>query len=300
MNTFAMTLVIISAVFHAGWNILGKSSRGSGVAFTLSASATVSVILTPYIIWYLLEIGWHTLPESFWIMVLASGIFQIVYLVGLIVAYKHAEIGVIYPIVRALPVLMVGIVTSLLGSLLNATQWSGFVLITLGCVLVPLTSMRDLKWRSYCNLGVFWSFIAAIGTTGYSIVDKHALGLASKLTQQVMSDTYTAIFYLGVQFLAIALPILVWCLFTFKTNEIRQAWKIKKQAGVAGVMMAGTYGLVLIAMDMTANVSLVVALRQVSIVFGVIMGCVFLKESWSYARMAGVTMILVGLVLSLS
>ena len=43
-------------------------------------------------------------------------------------------------------------------------------------------------------------------------------------------------------------------------------------------MMAATYGLVLFAMTMTENVSLVVALRQVSIIFGVVMGIYFLKE----------------------
>ena len=49
MSIVPMALVVFSAILHAGWNILGKNNRGSGMAFTLAASATAAVILTPYI-----------------------------------------------------------------------------------------------------------------------------------------------------------------------------------------------------------------------------------------------------------
>ncbi len=35
MDVLAIGLVVFSAVLHAGWNILGKSHAGSGVAFTM-------------------------------------------------------------------------------------------------------------------------------------------------------------------------------------------------------------------------------------------------------------------------
>ena len=64
--------------------------------------------------------------------------------------------------------------------------------------------------------------------------------------------------------------------------------------------MATTYGLVLSAMTMTDNVSLVVALRQISIVFGLLMGVWFLKERWFATRLLSVITILLGLFLSLA
>ncbi|GAL11813.1 metabolite transporter (DMT) superfamily [Vibrio astriarenae] len=64
--------------------------------------------------------------------------------------------------------------------------------------------------------------------------------------------------------------------------------------------MATTYGLVLFAMTMTDNVSLVVALRQISIIFGLLMGIYILNEQWYRTRVVGVSMIAIGLVLSLT
>lgn len=66
-------------------------------------------------------------------------------------------------------------------------------------------------------------------------------------------------------------------------------------------MMASTYGLVLFAMTMTDNVSLVVALRQISIVFGLFMGGIwFLSEKWYLTRGLGVTSIVAGIILALA
>ncbi len=298
MDFFAIALVVFSAVLHAGWNILGKSNSGSGLAFTMTASLSACGVLTPYLIWYLTSIGWTSLPIEFWAMLTFSGLAQIIYLAGLVVAYKHADVGVIYPIARALPVMMVGAISVALGHEISPRQWLGFVLITFGCILVPLTQLRQVTVASYLNVGVFWALIAALGTTGYSVVDKEALTLLSRQVSVTLDDKYSAIFYLGAQFWAIGVPVLMWCLCSGNLHEFRVAWQIRKSAGMAGIMMALTYGMVLFAMTMTENVSLVVALRQVSIVFGLLMGIWFLSEKWYLTRGAGVVLILSGLILT--
>ncbi|MBY7950247.1 multidrug transporter [Vibrio fluvialis] len=299
MDVLAIGLVFFSAVLHAGWNILGKSHAGSGVAFTMAASLSACLLLTPYLIWYLVTVGWATLPMAFGGLLIISGLAQMVYLVGLIVAYKHADVGVIYPIARALPVMMVGALSMLLGHSLTQSQWLGFVLITLGCMLVPLTGFRQFTPRSYFNVGVLWALVAALGTTGYSVIDKEALLLLTQAAGEALGNSYSAIFYLGVQFWAMVLPVILWCLVTGNRKELQRAWQIRKAASMAGVMMASTYGLVLFAMTMTDNVSLVVALRQISIVTGLLMGVWFLAEKWHYTRGAGVVLILSGIVLTL-
>lgn len=62
-------------------------------------------------------------------------------------------------------------------------------------------------------------------------------------------------------------------------------------------MMSTTYGLVLYAMTMTENVSYVVALRQVSIVIGMVFGVFFLSEKLMPTRVLGSGLILLGLIL---
>ena len=195
--------------------------------------------------------------------------------------------------------MMVGALSMLLGNTLTHFQWLGFVLITLGCMLVPLTGFRQFTPRSYFNVGVLWALVAALGTTGYSVIDKEALLLLTQAAGDVLGNSYSAIFYLGVQFWAMVLPVILWCVVTGNRQELQRAWKIRKAASMAGVMMASTYGLVLFAMTMTDNVSLVVALRQISIVMGLLMGVWFLAEKWHYTRGAGVVLILSGIVLTL-
>lgn len=193
-----------------------------------------------------------------------------------------------------------GALTVALGYELNAQQWLGFLLITLGCVLVPVTSFRQITLGEYLNVGVFWALIAAFGTTGYSVVDKQALNLLTQQTSTILNDHYSAIFYLGVQFWVMGVPVLLWCIVSGSQQELQTAWMIRKSASMAGIMMASTYGLVLFAMTMTDNVSLVVALRQISIVFGLLMGVWLLAEKWYFTRGVGVLLILSGIILSLS
>lgn len=152
-----------------------------------------------------------------------------IYLVGLGVAYKQADIGVIYPMARALPVLMVGFGTLLLGYSLTYNQWLGFALITLGCLVVPLKSFKDLKPRAYLNLGVLWALIAAIGTTGYSIIDKEALLLLGSIESNSVTNRDASIFYLGMRFWAIALPLSAWLLLSKQSTEFVNAWRIRKK-----------------------------------------------------------------------
>ncbi|MBE8578063.1 multidrug transporter [Vibrio sp. OPT18] len=300
MEFSAIVIVIISALLHAGWNVLGKSNQGSGSSFFLASGFAAAAILTPYLIWYVYSVGFVNITLLFWQLLLLSGICQIIYLIGLGIAYKQADIGVIYPMARALPVLMVGLGTVLIGYELSINQWLGFALITLGCLFVPLKQFSELRFKAYLNLGVLWALIAAIGTTGYSIIDKEALLLLEPLSTPSITNKHTAIFYLGIQFWAIVLPLSLWLLVSNQRIEFHNAWLLRKRATLAGIMMASTYGLVLFAMTMTENVSLVVALRQVSIIFGVVMGIYFLKEKWHATRGVGVSLIIAGLVISLT
>lgn len=298
MSLWAIFLVVVSAFLHAGWNILSKNNKSSGKAFFLSSSAAASVLLTPYVVWYLHHTGYASLSAWFWWVLFISGFAQVIYLISLGFAYKHGDIGVIYPIARALPVLMVGIGTALLGYHLSPIVWFGFILITVGCLLVPLLSLKQFHMSDYLNAGVLWALVAALGTTAYSILDKEALVILSKELAMISGEIQIAIFYLALQFWVIFAVISVYLVVSRQLGEFREAWSIRRPSALAGVMMATTYGLVLYAMTMTDNVSYVVALRQMSIVFGMIFGVLLLKERFSIVRSIGTALIFLGLVIT--
>lgn len=66
---------------------------------------------------------------------------------------------------------------------------------------------------------------------------------------------------------------------------------------LAGLMVLSTYGLVLIAMAYTEDVSYLVALRQASIPLGALLGVFWLKETLSGFRWFSLALMMTGLVL---
>ncbi|MFT7456010.1 MAG: phosphonate utilization associated putative membrane protein [Marinobacter maritimus] len=305
MSVAAIILVVISALLHASWNIIGKSNKGSVQAFFFMSTFCSALLLSPYLLWFYFQVGNEDLNTEFWALLLISGLFQILYLLALGFAYKKADVGMVYPMARALPVFLVGGLSFWTGQVLSPLQWSGFTLITLGCLLVPLQRFRELSFNHYLNTGILWAAVAAVGTTGYSMIDNMALSILSdqlhgmhkdQLTSPILSDQLIAIFYLGAQFWATALPLAFYFIVRGQYQLFTEAWRIKKSACMAGLMMGLTYALVLNAMLLTDNVSVVVALRQISIVFGLLMGLYWLKEKLYFTRIMGCGFILCGLL----
>lgn len=293
MSVFALVLVVLSAIIHASWNLLGKS-RTPTPAFFCVASIGAGVLLLPVMA---VVLGKQPiLPVSFWLLLLASGFCQMVYMASLARAYQQADVGVVYPIARALPVLMVATVSSLLGQPLPASAWSGMVLVTLGCLMVPIVCFRRWHWRAYRQDGCLWALLAAIGTAGYSVLDNHALAVMAENAQGTLSPSLVAFGYLGMQFIVTGFWLLLWCCNGSGRQQLRHGWQDKGVALLTGVMMGGTYGLVLLAMTLTDNVSYVVALRQLSIPIGVGLGIWLLREPAHRPRLVGAGLVCLGLV----
>jgi drug/metabolite transporter (DMT)-like permease len=72
-------------------------------------------------------------------------------------------------------------------------------------------------------------------------------------------------------------------------NELNHPFEVS----LGGILMRGGYILVLYVMSI-APVSYILALRQVSVVIGALMGVIFLKESYGRVRMFGSIIIFIG------
>lgn len=107
MSVWAIVLVIISAFLHASWNILGKTNKASVQSFFFMSAFCMALLLSPYLIWFYVTADSQDFSAEFWGLLTLSGVLQVIYLLGLGFAYKKADIGLVYPMARALPVLMV-------------------------------------------------------------------------------------------------------------------------------------------------------------------------------------------------
>lgn len=294
MSPTALALVLVSVCLHAGWNLLGKRQAPSLAFFTLAMGGG-GLAFAPLL--WLGPSPW-SLPSAFWAWLIASGLCQTLYMAGLAWAYARGEISVLYPLARALPVVLVPLVgLGLPGDQsLGALDWLGMVLILVGALCLPMSSWRALSLRTYLTPALGFALLAAVGTVGYSLIDKRALGL---MTAAGHSPLTAGGHYMVLQ--ALITPLwaapLVWWL-PAERRTLPELWaKQRRNALLTGLIITATYGLVLMAMTLTAEVSYVVAMRQLSIPLGVFAGVWWLKESAAPVKLAGVAVMLAGLAI---
>lgn len=294
MSPAALTLVLVSVCMHAGWNVLGKRNAPSLGAFSLAYGAG-GVVLIP-LLW--LGPSLSALPTAFWGWLALSGLCQMLYMGGLAWAYARGEVSVLYPIARALPVVLVPLVSIvLLGNrVLDVWDGVGMVLVVVGALCLPLSHPEARRLSTYLTPAMGFALLAAVGTVGYSLIDKQALSVM----QAVGHSGLTA----GAVFMVLqALMTLTWAIPLVALLPVeRRRLPALRQQGLpmllaTGLMMTCTYGLVLMALALTDEVSYIVALRQLSIPVGVLMGVLWLKEPASRAKAVGTLVMLAGLVL---
>ncbi|SJZ77263.1 EamA-like transporter family protein [Oceanospirillum multiglobuliferum] len=287
--------MIISACLHAGWNLIGKKQSPSQAFFMLSTLFGV-LILSPWLLWV-----WQRLPalsEPFWLWLLLSGFFQAIYVSGLAWAYEKGDLSLSYPLARALPVAFVPLVYWFIfqQSHLQLYHFLALSLIILGAILTPLTHIRDWRWQYYYQPTMLFVLLAALGTTGYSIVDGIAV---QTLTQASQMTAYEAgATYVLLQGMSCLLWLAPWALSQSKQRQ--QAYLLLTKplwAIAAGIFIMLTYLLILASFALVDEVSFVVAFRQISIPIGVLASIIWLQERLSVVRGVAVGLMFCGVVL---
>ncbi len=298
MTTLAIALLLVSASIHVTWNLLGKRQHPTA-AFMLAANTLGVLALAP-----LLAVFWSMLSafaQALWWLLALTGLCQAVYYVGLAGAYRAGDLSLTYPLVRAVPVLLVTGLTLLLGQGEPPSQQAvaGMVLIVAGCLILPLQNFAQFHWRHYRSLAVALALLAALGTVGYSIIDDRALRLlrgAGGLTADNLAVTLVYALLSGI-----SASLWLAAFVALRRDDRRQLSQMGRadlrQAAVVGVLIFVGYSLVLLALGLVPNVGYAVAFRQVSIPLGAALGILILKEPVYRPRLVGVGLVFAGLVL---
>lgn len=295
MSLEAIILVLISACLHAGWNLISKHTAPSQAFFMLSTLFGV-LLLSPWL--GLNPVALPAWQHPFWLGLILSGFFQAIYLSGLAWAYQHGDLSVTYPLARALPVALVPLCYSLIGetSLLTYSHYLALAMIIVGALLLPLNRLRDWHWRAYWQAEIFFVVLAAIGTTGYSLVDAYGIGI---LKQDAGMNPYQAgASYVLLQGITCLLWLAPWVLLQKKERQLTATLIQSPQPIIwAGLFIMLTYLLILASFTFVSEVSFVVAFRQISIVLGVLASVLILKEPVHGLRLFAVGLIFIGVVL---
>jgi drug/metabolite transporter (DMT)-like permease len=287
----AIVLLSFSAFLHASWNFLSKHFSASSAFFTVALLA-VALLTSPSLIYY--RSALTEVSSAFWLLVLTTGFSQMVYVLGLSRAYKLGDISLAYPLIRALPILLVAFVSVSLGrgEALSATGVLGMFLVTVGCLMLPLQRFTQWHPRIYASRVMVWIALSALGVAGYTIVDDVAL----RMLRQHLEVTSSTILYSCLQASSTVVFLFIYLLF----NKSEQVLKIRDipAACAVGLLSALTYALVLAALAFVKDVSYANAFRQLSIPIGAVMGIVIAKEGAPPPKRWGFAVMVVGLILT--
>ncbi|MBR7121090.1 MAG: hypothetical protein IKC94_02480 [Lentisphaeria bacterium] len=295
MTFTAFILVFISVFMHAGWNFLGKKESPSAAFFLLAAFAGTLFCL-PFALCS--GVDFFAIPLKFWRLLIISILFNLVYFVALARGYRCGDISLVYPLGRALPVLLTAIVTSLcgIGKDLSDCAFAGMVTVFAGCIIMPLQQWRDFKLKTYFSKVSLWILLISIGTTGYTIFDSMDMEILKQI--YFKNTILQAIFYMGAADALITFGMF-WIVI-FSRNERRELMRISRSYApyIAGIFTASAYILVLLAMNHVDNVCYIQAFRQMSLPVGMLAGVLILKESCSLPKIIGILLVISGLIMT--
>jgi len=294
----AVILLLISAATHAGWNLLGKRQHPT-TAFFLLANTLGCLYVAPVLIPYGRALG--AFPARTWALLALTGLCDAIYYAALAGAYRAGELSIAYPLARSLPVVIVALATRALGqgSPLSGLALWGIALIVMGSLLLPTKSLAELSLGSYWQLSSLLVLLAALGTTGYSLVDDAALRALRQAPGMPLGAVEVTILYALFRGLSSSAWLTLFVLAGRQGRaELGSVWHNGlPRAALMGLGIYLAYTLVLIAMSQVTNVSYVVAFRQLSVPLGAILGLVVLQEPRYLPKALGVAVMFLGLVL---
>lgn len=290
MNPTAIALVLSSTFMHASWNLLARRRRSEGLFFERMNLITLLLGFIPAV-WS--ELLVRSIPPKAWFYLMLSGISCGFYYLSLATAYSWGDFTVVYPVARALPVLMLGLIDALRGRFPSPLGWLGMVLVSIGCMLSPLTSLREITPSRYLNRSSLWVFLTALGTVGYSTFDKLSSEIVLQGPATAARYGYFFASISGICYIAMRRAAGRRLMGGGKEERDDPGWKAPL---LGSLFNFGAYWLVLWAYQLTGRASYVVAFRQFSIAIGVAAAFLIYKERGVLIRTAAALIITAGLI----
>ena len=270
--------VLLGALLHASWNAMVKSSTDKALDTAL-IHVLCSLLAVPLIAIF----GFP--PGACWPYILASMLIHIGYYIALTGAYRHGDLGLTYPLMRGVgPVLVALSSAATVHETLTPLAWVGVLGVSAGVLVLGL-SPHALERPKAVAFALSNAVVIAI----YTVVD--ALGV-----RVAVAEGGAALQYIATLFVLDGWPF---GLLVLQRRGIRVAWPYARAraplASVGAAASIGSYGIALWAMT-RAQVAVVAALRETSVLFAALLGTWFLKEAFSLRRAVGTAVIVAGVI----
>ena len=275
MPTEVMLVVLFAAALHATWNALVKSGDDKLVdtALITAGAAVLAAACLPF------------LPhpaQACWPYLAASVAIHILYFALVAAAYRAGDMSFAYPLMRGAGPLIVAVLSAaVIGERLSAPAWAGVLLIcggVLGLALAYRRPQGSILEPTAFALG------NALVIALYTFVD----GVGACLSGQAFAYTFW-MFLLTAPFLVVWPAI---TRFPALRAQVAARWRLGL---IGGGCTLGSYALALWAMT-KAPIAPVAALRETSILFGMGIAALVLKERFGWSRTLAAATIALGTI----
>ena len=257
---FIFILILISALCHAVWSAIIKSSKNplSLMGITSVLEVTIFLPLTFTVPFPTLEV---------WYFLIATVIIHVFYRLNVIYSYRYGDLSYIYPISRGSSCLFVAIISILfLSSDISVAGFVGILIVCIGLFLISYSKNLSFNFRGFAL-----AISTAILITAYTLVD----GVGVRLSENGFSYIYWLFTLNGIPLLIIGL---------ISKDGLRKRETYTFRSGIAaGVFATSSYAIVVWSMQFI-EIAYVSSIREISIVFAAIIGMLFLFEKNAKSR----------------
>ncbi len=280
MPAIALGLLLSAAVAHATWNYFAKGANSS-LAFTFAFAAFAESVYLPLAVgvflWTRPSLGYDAL-----LFVTVSGALNIGYFLLLGEGYKAGDLSLVYPLARGTgPALSVAGAVLLFGERPSPLALAGAGLVIAGIIVMSWSPSATLR----AEFGRSIAFALATGAciAAYTLWDNKGVTIVTPVLYSYGLD------------MARALMIAPFVVATAAGRaSVATVFREQRRAVMAiGILSPGAYILVLAALTI-APVSYVAPAREISILFGALLGLRLLGESDARRRLVGATAIVGG------
>ena len=278
-NLAPLLLCLLSAVTVALANFAVKRG-GDVLSARMVLSVTSALCVLPFAFFV-------PLPEpALWPAIAMAIAAHWVYQVFMIRALHRGELSLVFPVMRGLAPLMTAIIAVFaLTEVPGPLGWTGLALASLALIVFALPADRPLDQRALDRAALVWAGLTSIGIGLYSVTDAYGVRLAE--------NRFTFIVWLFLLDWIGTTAVTVW---TRRGQLVRRLRPQLVGGMVGGIASVISYGAALLAFSMT-EAATVTAMRETSVVFGAILGAVFLKEGFGRRRIAAAGVLAAGLML---
>jgi drug/metabolite transporter (DMT)-like permease len=274
MSLFVFSIVLAAAAMHASWNALAKSG-GDPVLRIATMHLSIGLLALPALPFVAFP------PAAAWPFLLASVAIHVLYQALLAGSYRLGDLSQVYPITRGISPPLVAVAAALfVGETLPPLG-----IVAVGVVAVGILALAFVGRAPGLGLPIGMAILNGGVIAAYTMVD----GLGGRTSGDPIAYSVWLFALDGLGFG----PMILWR----RRATLRATLPpVLAPAVIGGALSMGSYTAVIWAMSQ-APLAYVSALRETSVVIGVLLGSRLLGERFGGARLASACLVVLGVAL---